>query len=97
MKLKTLKSRLKGFANIRNSTSNRTGKEVPNQFIISFDNGEVFKSYNSIIAVKYKGKVYLTDDWDYSTTTGKYRNKFLGEGVQETRQKIKQGIYKITT
>ena len=33
--------------------------------------------------------------WDYSRTTGKYRNEFLGEGIAETRAKIKKGIYKL--
>jgi len=95
MKLTTIKKRLKGFANISNFTSSRSGSEVANQFLVDFDNGSLFKSYDSIIAVKMKGQVYLTDAWDYSTTTGKYRNQFLGEGVQETREKIKNGTYKM--
>ena len=40
-------------------------------------------------------KTYLTNDWDYSVTTGKYRNQFLGEGIKETREKIANGTYKI--
>ena len=59
---------------------------------------ETFQSYNSIIAVKnYKtGKTYLDFYyWDYSVTTGKYRNEFLGEGIAETRRKIKEKIYKL--
>jgi len=42
---------------------------------------------------KTGGKIYLTDKWDYSTTTGKYRNIFLGEDKKETERKIKDGIY----
>lgn len=31
--------------------------------------------------------------WDYSTTTEKYRNQFLGETKKETEAKIKSGEY----
>ena len=40
----------------------------------------------------YLDKVY----WDYSVTTGKYRNQFLDEGIAETRKKIKEGVYILT-
>ena len=69
-----------------------------NQFLITEKNKQTFQSYKSIIAVKdYKTqKTYLDKYyWDYSVTTGKYRNQFLGEGIAETRRKIKEGIYKL--
>ena len=31
--------------------------------------------------------------WDYSNTTGKYRNIFLNESKRETEKKIKSGEY----
>ena len=85
---------------VQNMTSNRSGREVANQFIITDDQGTTyFRSYNSIIAKVEPGhplhqqvildKVY----WDYSKTTGKYRNQFLGETKKETERKIKEGIY----
>ena len=49
--------------------------------------GEVFQSYKSIIAMKAfecgntgnSYKIFLDEQyWDYSVTTGKYRNQFLG-------------------
>lgn len=73
------------------------GNRVPNQFIINNNGEEYFQSYNSIIAKKSKGKIYLDDIfWDYSVTTGKYRNDFLGEGIAETRKKIASGEYILT-
>ena len=33
--------------------------------------------------------------WDYSRTTGVYRNQFLGEGIVNTRAKIESGEYKL--
>ena len=73
------------------------GNKVANQFIITDNGDEYFQSYRSIIAKRSKGKIYLDDYyWDYSRTTGKYRNEFLGEGIAETRKKIASGEYILT-
>ena len=79
-------------------TSPRTGRPIANQFEIYTDKGVYFQSYRSIIAFKpYNGKTQLDEYyWDFSNTTAKYRREFLGEGVDETRQKIKEGEYKLT-
>lgn len=85
------------------------GKEVPNQFIISeegrgangnFIKKEVFQSYASVIVerIVWSDRIDITldkDFWDYSTTTGKYRNQFLGEDKSETEKKIKSGVYRL--
>lgn len=43
---------------------------------------------------RHDGKIVLDlHKWDYSTTTGKYRNQFLGEGIAETRKGIAEGRY----
>lgn len=86
---------------VQNMTSSR-GNPVANQFIIaSAKDGnpcETFQSYRSVIAeiVYWVGnrKVTLdTNKWDYSITTGKYRNQFLGETKKETQAKIDSGEY----
>lgn len=68
---------------------------VANQFIITTSDGEYFQSYQTVIALRDKsGKVTLDkNNWDYSRTTGKYRNAFLREGIADTRKKIKSGEY----
>ena len=74
-------------------------KRVPNQFIITTENGRYFQSYESVIAfigsTGDDGHRTILDEtyWDYSTTTGKYRNQFLGETKAETEAKIKSGEY----
>lgn len=75
---------------------NSTGK-VANQFIMTVDGMRIFQSYKSIIAViDNSGNTFLDENtWDYSTTTGKYRNKFLGEDRRATEAKIKSGQYKL--
>lgn len=78
---------------VENMLSNN-GNKVANQFRICDGNKLVFQSYDSVIAVKDNGKVYLDEKtWDYSKTTGKYRNMFLGETKAETLKKIKSGEY----
>ena len=68
----------------------KSGNQVPNQFIIENGETEYFQSYDSIIVKKENGKIYLDERyWDYSVTTGKYRNQFLGENKTEIEKKIK--------
>jgi hypothetical protein len=59
--------------------------------------GYMFESYGTAIAFKPNGnnpKILLDRDcWDYSATTGRYRNQFLNEGIAETRKKIANGTY----
>lgn len=74
-----------------------SGREIPNQFIITDNNATYFQSYKSIIVKRENGKTYLDEVyWNYSTTTGKYRNEFLGEDRKETEKKIKSGEYILT-
>ena len=69
---------------VKNFTSERTGKAIPNQFIITDGKGATtFKSYDSIIAERrgaaggYDDVVIFGKDYNYSTTTSKYLNRFL--------------------
>ncbi len=82
---------------VENMTSPQ-GNKVANQFIITDDdNNDYFQSYDSIIAFKdNEGNVTLDlYDWNYSRTTGKYRNEFLREYIADTRAKIESGEYKL--
>ena len=90
--------------------TNKNGRAVPNQFICTeeghgangnFIKRETFQSYKSIIAVitywPDEKRVQLDKSkWDYSVTTGKYRNQFLNETKKETEKKIAKGIYVLT-
>ena len=93
---------------VTNMTS-PNGNEVVNQFIITeegcgalgnFVKRETFQSYKSIIAIRTiwpdETRIVLDEYyWDYSKTTGKYRNLFLGEDKATTQKKIKSGEYKL--
>ena len=82
---------------VRNMISN-SGNKVANQFIIHTKTATYFQSYRTLIIKKLasNGKIYLDkNSWDYSVTTGKYRNQFLNEGIAETRKRIESGEYKL--
>ncbi len=76
------------------------GNKVANQFTVEGEHygqsGLFFQSYNSVIAFRPANGSCITLDrgaWDYSVTTGKYRNMFLGETKKETQKKIESGEY----
>ena len=82
---------------VQNLENNR-GNIIANQFEISAPEGRYFHSYRSIIAFipNNRGKIQLDITyWNYSKTTGKYRNIFLGEDKKETERKIKSGEYEL--
>ena len=96
---------------VKNMKSPRTGRSVPNQFIITtegrgalgnFIEKRVFQSYATIIAsiTVWEEKTRIELDarkWNYSKKTSKYRNIFLGETTKETEAKIKSGEGKEAT
>jgi hypothetical protein len=75
------------------------GNTIANQFDIDAGDCTYFQSYNKIIA-KYDNnnmKTYLDiNAWDYSRTTAKYRNMWLGETTKEIKDKINSGEYILT-
>lgn len=85
---------MKRIPRVENMQSSQ-GNDIPNQFLIYTDDGVYFQSYSSVIAFRpLSGKITLDSyKWDYSKTTGKYRNIFLRENKQETERKIREGIY----
>jgi len=90
---------------VRNMTSSK-GNKIANQFIITDREDDydivVFQSYDSVIVRQHNrvdgstGTLLDEHYWDYSVTTGKYRNQFLGETKAETQKKIDSGEYILT-
>ena len=82
---------------VRNMMSDN-GNAIANQFEIETDDATYLQSYNSIIAKRMDSGVIYLDEyyWDYSVTTGRYRNMFLGETKKETQAKIDSGEYILT-
>tara|TARA_R100000388_G_C7123468_1_gene102059 strand:- start:180 stop:488 length:309 start_codon:yes stop_codon:yes gene_type:complete len=97
--LNKLKNKEMNIIRVKNMISNR-GNDIANQFEIITKKGRFFQSYNSIIAFipNDRSKKIKLDKfyWDYSRTTGKYRNIFLGEDKKRTEKKISNKTYQLT-
>lgn len=77
------------------------GNPAEHQFIEFDSNYTMFVSYNTnIVKTTFENGirvVYLDAEYyDYSQTTIRYRNQFLGETSKEIEKKIKDGIYLLT-
>ena len=81
---------------VLNMKSSR-GNKVPNQFIIWTDEEQFFQSYQTIIGRRdNEGNVTLDKNrWDYSVTTSKYRNQWLGMNTKEIKKAIDNGTIKL--
>ena len=95
--------KITSFIGVEQMTS-RSGNVVPNQVILSDMTGRTFVSYGSKIVYQSKDRasdglpleiIVDEDYWDYSRTTGKYRNEFMNMGVQDVRKYIKEGRIKL--
>lgn len=76
----------------------KNGNKIANQFIIFDSEFTAFQSYDSVIVkttfIDGERVTYLDERfWDYSETTSKYRNQFLGETTKEIKAKIDSGKY----
>ena len=78
---------------VSNLMSNK-GNRIANQFNIKDNEGnQYFQSYDSIIVkITRNGIVYLDEKyWNFSRTTSKYRNLWLGLTTKEIEQQISDG------
>jgi len=73
------------------------GNTPRDQFIRNINEYSIFFSYNAPIVAKKDDKILLdSSKWNFSNTTGFYRNQFLDESIVETKKKIKSGLYVLT-
>ncbi len=69
---------------------------APNQIIVITPIGTMFISYGTPICTKFNdGKIELYSAWRYSSTTSKYRSRFLDESTTVTQSKLNSGEYKL--
>ena len=71
------------------------GREVPNQFELFYEENnkyyKIFQSYSSMI-IKWENGIIIEvgSDWDYSRTSGKYRNLLTGMNKKEFEKMLKE-------
>lgn len=78
--------------------TNSRGNAQANHFVLidQDNNAEYFQSYSSVIVRKLAGQITLDEKyWDYSVTTSKHRNHYLGDSNEEVKSKIASGEYKL--
>lgn len=69
-------------------------KQVNNKNMYISTDGNILKSYNKIIVAKKGGQIYLNADYhDFSKTTARHRNLFLGVNAKEFNENMKKGCY----
>ena len=81
--------------NLKVKNIENNDRNVPNQFLISYEengkNYEVFQSYSSMILKWENGLIIeVGSDWDYSRTSGKYRNLLTGMNKKEFEKMLKK-------
>lgn len=91
MTQKQLLEKLGAFICCSQLISKTSGNAVENQFVLTFKNGVVFQSYQTMIAAKIDGKLYLSNCHDCSNTTSKYCGQWTGYTAKERRKMIDNG------
>ena len=96
--MKTIKKslllrQLGGPRKVQNLQSPRSYRDVPNQFDAVHTNGISFQSYETLIAVRMNGFLYLTDAHDYSKTTSKYATEWTGFTTRERIAGLESGRF----
>jgi hypothetical protein len=96
--MKTIKKslllhQLGSVKSVRSLVSPRSSRPVANQFDLVHENGISFQSYETLIAVRMNGFLYLTDAHDYSKTTSKYATEWTGYTTKERREGLESGKF----
>ena len=81
------------FISVCNTEDRSGGYNAPNQFELKFKNGRVFQSYDSFIAARLNGELYLSEDHDYSNTTSAHTTRWTGYDTKERREGLDNGKF----
>lgn len=92
-KTSEIKSRLGNFVKVRPIESPRSGEAVRNQYELVFENGTAFQSHNTFIGARIDGKLYLTANHVYSTTTSKWCREWCGYDSKERKEGLENGKF----
>lgn len=86
IKYSELCEKLGKFIRVENLDSRNGCGKAPNQFELTFENGFVMQSYNSIIGAKIDGQYYFTNYHDYSNTTSSHCTRWCMYNCKERRK-----------
>lgn len=90
-------NRLGEFKTMGQMISKRSGNPIRNQFVLCFEHGTMFRSYDSNVGVCLNdGSKYIDTIFEYSRTTSKYTNQFFNTTPRELIERIHDGDIIIT-
>lgn len=88
-----LMGKLGEFIRVENAESRNGCGSAPNQFIIQYQNGEVFQSYHSLVGARIGGQLYFSGYHDYSNTTSGHCKRWCGFTAPERRKGLETGQF----
>lgn len=93
IKEKPLLKKLGKFIKVENTESRNGCGSAPNQFVLTFEKGEVFQSYKSLIGVKFNGEYYFSGLHSYSNMTSAHTTRWCGYDAKERRKGLENGTF----
>lgn len=90
---KALTKKLGTFIKVENAPARCGYGKAPNQFILHYEHGTVFQSYESLIGAKIGNDLYLTDHHDFSNTTSGHTSRWCGHYTAERRKGLANGDF----
>lgn len=85
-------NKLGEFKSSTQMVSKKSGNPVRNQFVLYFENGLLFRSYDSNVGIRLNdGSKYIDAVFKYSRTTSKYTNHFFNTTPRELTERIHDG------
>jgi len=95
MTMSQLSAKLGTLRKITNGPSRNGYGKAPNQFIIYYENGEVFQSYETIVGVyiRSEGRYYFGCEHDCSNTTSGHVGRWCGYNAKERRKGLADGTF----
>lgn len=92
-----LTNRLGNFIKVENAPSRNGRDKAVNQFILRYENGSIFQSYDAICGVKIGAEYFFTDYHDYSNTTTGHVGRWCGYKTKERRDGLENGKFTAIT
>ena len=86
-----LMSKLGAFVRVENAPSRNGYGHAPNQFILTFENGQVFQSYATLVGARIDWRYYFMPQHDCSNTTSGHVGRWCGMNTKERRKAIEDG------
>ena len=90
---KSLYKKLGKFLRVENVPSRNGCGSAPNQFVLTYEHGEVFQSYRTVVGICVDGKYYFGTYHTCSNTTSSHVKRWCGYTAKERREGIASGEF----